>query len=774
LGHHRAWGQYRLRARRRGEAAARLLTLAEWATQTVPYSDEPPQCLVGGCGGMAHNLRRLCALHLKAWQLWRRESRPAAEDGTRGGPVLAGDLRRTLSATEEAALAAQIRRWAGEQTPVLSVERFSLQPLAPLMRWETLFALQRLDRNGRRLVPTDMRRIVRALTTHAATGTARASLLDERCEPAAELLGTRGHRGQAPGTLIELRWAVRVGFDEFTGADAAAKPVLDLRVVGVRSDYTITHRRRLGGTADLTTISQDWLRRLLARWAELEHPGSGDFTQTLKAARFASQALAARPGGGQDPATLRHTDMSAVLDHIWAQTHPDGRAYARSTPNNWQWKLFALLDYGTRAGLLDDLAVGFVQDRASHNRHDRRRGRTHEVNESELGKAIPEPVIAQLDAQLDRLGPPDPGTGTGDSVRAGGPAAPGIGLLTPGDLRALYQTAYVLLRDTGRRPGEIAGLRRDCLEQTGDEHTLIYDNRKAGRLGRRLPITAATAAVIRAWQTHRARLIDIPARSRDYLFPALTDLARADHFPTVSLWAAIRAWVDGLPELWADGLDPRGNRLPFDRTKIYPYAFRHSYAQRHADAGTPIDVLRDLMDHKSMQTTQGYYTVSLARRRDAVTTLAAQVITRDGRLAPCSTQAYELRSVAVPFGGCTEPANVKAGGGACPIRFQCAGCGFYRPDPSYLHAIEQHVHDLRANLETARALDAADYITAAMTAEIGAYQAVAATMRTRLAELPADERAEIEHAATVLRKIRAGHTPPLTITPTGQTGPGQR
>jgi integrase len=32
---------------------------------------------------------------------------------------------------------------------------------------------------------------------------------------------------------------------------------------------------------------------------------------------------------------------------------------------------------------------------------------------------------------------------------------------------------------------------------------------------------------------------------------------------------------------------------------------RHSYAQRHADAGTPVDVLRELMDHKSVQTTMG-------------------------------------------------------------------------------------------------------------------------------------------------------------------------
>jgi hypothetical protein len=50
--------------------------------------------------------------------------------------------------------------------------------------------------------------------------------------------------------------------------------------------------------------------------------------------------------------------------------------------------------------------------------------------------------------------------------------------------------------------------------------------------------------------------------------------------------------------------------------------------------------------------------------------------------------AYERASVSVPFGNCTEPSKVKAGGGACPIRFQCAGCGFYRPDPSYLPALE--------------------------------------------------------------------------------------
>lgn len=37
------------------------------------------------------------------------------------------------------------------------------------------------------------------------------------------------------------------------------------------------------------------------------------------------------------------------------------------------------------------------------------------------------------------------------------------------------------------------------------------------------------------------------------------------------------------------------------------YSFRHTYAQRHADAGTPPDVLRELMGHEQIETTMGYY-----------------------------------------------------------------------------------------------------------------------------------------------------------------------
>jgi hypothetical protein len=93
-------------------------------------------------------------------------------------------------------------------------------------------------------------------------------------------------------------------------------------------------------------------------------------------------------------------------------------------------------------------------------------------------------------------------------------------------------------------------------------------------------------------------------------------------------------------------------------------AFRHSYAQRHADAGTPVDVLKELMDHRSISTTMGYYQVSLKRKQ------AAQATDRSGASAPFSSGlAYQRGSVAVPFGGCTErptsrPAAARAQSGS--------------------------------------------------------------------------------------------------------------
>jgi hypothetical protein len=116
---------------------------------------------------------------------------------------------------------------------------------------------------------------------------------------------------------------------------------------------------------------------------------------------------------------------------------------------------------------------------------------------------------------------------------------------------------------------------------------LRYDNYKGARAGRRLPIGQATAAVITSQQQGgRARYPSTPA-ARLALLPTVMgnpDGTRPISVP--SLTQRHRDWVGRMPALTlADGTG-------FDKAKIVPYCYRHTYAQRHADARTGPDVLR--------------------------------------------------------------------------------------------------------------------------------------------------------------------------------------
>ncbi|MEU4358725.1 tyrosine-type recombinase/integrase [Streptomyces virginiae] len=70
--------------------------------------------------------------------------------------------------------------------------------------------------------------------------------------------------------------------------------------------------------------------------------------------------------------------------------------------------------------------------------------------------------------------------------------------------------------------------------------------------------------------------------------------------------------------------------LPFDKSRIFPYAYRHSFAQRHADQGVPPEVLKELMDHRHLMTTQAYYRIGQDRRREAIDRVTALQFDRHG------------------------------------------------------------------------------------------------------------------------------------------------
>jgi hypothetical protein len=117
-----------------------------------------------------------------------------------------------------------------------------------------------------------------------------------------------------------------------------------------------------------------------------------------------------------------------------------------------------------------------------------------------------------------------------------------------------------------------------------------------------------------------------------------------------------------------------------------------------------------------------------------------------------------IGEVAVPFGVCAEPSNVKAGGTACPYRFRCAGCDHFRTDVSYLPDLQAYLDDLLRNRE--RVLAATDIDRWARAEAMPSAQEITRIRRliTRIQgdvdQLTADERAEIGKAVTAIRRHR--------------------
>jgi hypothetical protein len=206
--------------------------------------------------------------------------------------------------------------------------------------------------------------------------------------------------------------------------------------------------------------------------------------------------------------------------------------------------------------------------------------------------------------------------------------------------------------------------------------------------------------------------------------------------------------------------------IEFDKDRIVLYAYRHTYAQRHADAGVPIDVLRELMSHRKLDTTKQYYRVGENRRREAVDRVSALQFDRHGnriwRQAQALLDSEHVRrsvgEVAVPFGVCAEPSNVKAGGNACPYRFRCAGCDHFRTDVSYLPDLQAYLDDLLRNRERVLAATDVDQWAQAealpSAEEITRIRRLITRIQNDVDQLTIEERTEIDQAIAAVRRHR--------------------
>lgn len=606
-------------------------------------------------------------------------------------------------------------RWRRTTSPVVVTGQVSLAGMPPLITAQVLYGLQQRTRSGAhtrvqmlRMVVEDLRR-AQADSVHATAPPPRT-----------------GREKRTVLTALARHAALALSDPE----TEQAKDVWELAVFG------------LAGRLRFTTISQPWLRETAKRWATDELPrrrgdGAGSVLRSLLAGvvRLSQSLRGSRPDHGEHPALLGRRDIESFLHRMsylvsTGEASPELRAKTCRDVKRILARIRALgltRPGGPAAGLGCDftLACGDIPV---------------EPERGEPGRDLPAAIMAQLCEQLPVLerGP------SGREIRG----------------------AVELLMDTGRRPAEILRLRFDCLTRDPDgAAVLVYDNHKRDRRERRLPISQATATVITTQQQRvRERFPDTPLAELVLLPSPHANPTGAKSLSGGLLDLRHRDWVDQLPVL------RREDGTEFDRAKIVPYAYRHTYAQRHADAGIAVDVLSQLLDHRTLEVTRRYYRVGEQRRRAAVDTVTAHSFDRHGNrlwrdahtLLDSEHARYAVGDVAVPYGRCTEPSNVKAGGGACPVRFRCAGCDHFRTDVSHLPELTGYLDDLlRTRERLAATLDGVDEWARAdatpTTEEITRIRRLLDRVHGDIAGLDAAERAHIDDAVAVVRRHRADH-----------------
>ena len=437
-------------------------------------------------------------------------------------------------------------QWQLSEPAVAEGGQVSLRGLPPLVVVQVLFGAWQRTRGGAKITDTDLRAACRALGRQQVTSIEEFDV------------------GQVPGKPVRslLNALVRhVRHALASPASEQAKDTWDLAIFG--------HPGRLS----FTGIAQPWLCQAAKRWASEELPrhrgaGASNVREKINALGRLSESLRSRPDHGDLPAALGRADIEIFLARL-------GYLESAGTISRYHRNVICR---GTRAILAGIRAMGLTRpgQAAAALPGDVVIGATDIPAgpvRGEPGRDLPPEIMTVLCASLDTL--------------------------QPAEVQAATQIAI----DTGRRPEDILGLPLDCLARDKDgAPVLVYDNAKAHRLGRRLPVSEVTATVITGQQARvRARFPGTPPAELK-LLPAARRNPDGRRPMTIDM-------LEGRHREWAGRLGPLRTRdgAEFSAARIVPYAYRHTYAQRHADAGVPIDVLAELLDHRNLNVTRCYY-----------------------------------------------------------------------------------------------------------------------------------------------------------------------
>lgn len=696
-------------------------------------------CIAMDCDRAASFACSLCRTHFARWQ----RSGTAIEDFVRrpsplGGKTpeckahscsrVASSLRADLCENHRqvwnrirAQGRADYEKWLRTVDPITADYFVIFKGLNEVVQAELLVAAQARMDTGARVLVTELRCLVSALR-HA-----EATTLDALNEQQISDL-----RSDARSFHRQL---LRVLEDRLcTPESERHKAIWNLKAFGI------------SGTMNFTGIRQAWLLEAAKNWVENDLPMHRGDQRANSAKRviaavtgLSEQLLRSREDNGENPRALNRTDIVGHMNRLAYMERSEEMTANTRIGRCRDLKRFLhdirvlglTKDGGPADGLPDDFHLG-------------RRDVPSAPIQEEAGKGLPDWVIRIICANLHRVEERSSTT---------------------------YRRMIELLIDTGRRPDEICRLPLNCLERDAqDMPVLVYKDSKNNKPGQRLPIPNATAKLIAEQQADvREQFSDRDPKTL-VLFPR----DRFNQYGTKQVTEPVfgKMHRDFITEI-ADQLvqqiqDPDGttHEERFDPYAIIPYAYRHTYAQRHADEGVAPDVLRDLMGHETMQTTIGYYQVTAKRVRAAVDRVSEHQFDGQGRrvfsriegMLSDAHARMRIGQVAVPFGTCTEPANVKAAGQACPYKFTCLGCGHFRSDPSYLPELKSYLQQLlaeRAQVNAATELqDWAKAKLAPRDEEIDQLRSLIRRIEADLNQVTESDRALIEEAITVVRTTR--------------------
>lgn len=174
-------------------------------------------------------------------------------------------------------------------------------------------------------------------------------------------------------------------------------------------------------------------------------------------------------------------------------------------------------------------------------------------------------------------------------------------------------TMIYLMYTTGVRVSELISIRGRDISLSNPKTIIIHGK---GRKVRHVPIVKQTAQILERYLKDSKCLL--PQRLDEYIF--------LNHSSQMFTRQGVNYMISKYAQM-ARVIDP--SQIPKDCS---PHKIRHSSAMALVEEGVDLIIIRDLLGHSSVQTTEMYAKVSSARKRQAIEAASKEIVPQEDAL----------------------------------------------------------------------------------------------------------------------------------------------